>query len=154
MTTDAMRIAIDTNVLIYAEDLDDPSRGVAAREILAAVARRHEPVLPVQVLGEFFRTLRRKAKLEPTAAATAVRRWRRFADLAAPDDAVFDEAVDISAAHGLDVWDAVILAATRSSGCTVLLSEDFHDGFAWRGVTVANPFATPGHAIIASILEH
>jgi predicted nucleic acid-binding protein len=154
MTTDGMRIAIDTNVLVYAEDLDDPSRGQAARSILAAVARGHEPVLPVQVLGEFFRTLRRKAKMEPTAAATVVRRWRRFADLAASDDIVFDEALEISVTRGLDIWDAVILATTRSSGCSVLLSEDFQDGFAWRGVTVANPFSSPVHAILASILEH
>ncbi|MFN8828594.1 MAG: PIN domain-containing protein [Labrys sp. (in: a-proteobacteria)] len=148
-----MRIAIDTNVLIYAEDLDDLPRGQAARAILAAVARRHEPVLPVQVLGEFFRTLRRKARMEPTAAAMAVRRWRRFADLAATDDAVLDDAVGVSAERGLDIWDAVILAATRSSGCTVLLSEDFQDGFSWRGVTVANPFLSPGHAILTTILE-
>ncbi len=110
-------------------------------------------MLPVQVLGEFFRTLRRKARMEPTAAAMAVRRWRRFADLAATDDAVLDDAVGVSAERGLDIWDAVILAATRSSGCTVLLSEDFQDGFSWRGVTVANPFLSPGHAILTTILE-
>ena len=35
----------------------------------------------------------------------------------------------------------MILNAAADAGCALLLSEDMRPGFAWRGVTVANPFA-------------
>ena len=34
-----------------------------------------------------------------------------------------------------------MLAAAEAAGAHLLLSEDLHDGFVWRGVTVSNPFA-------------
>jgi hypothetical protein len=33
------------------------------------------------------------------------------------------------------------LAVAAKGSCRLLLSEDLQDGFSWRGVTVANPFA-------------
>ncbi len=35
----------------------------------------------------------------------------------------------------------------------MLLSEDMQDGFVYRGVTVANPFAAALHPLLASVLE-
>jgi predicted nucleic acid-binding protein len=151
--TDVMRIAIDTNVLVYAEDLDDTDRGIIARNVLSVVASQHRPVFPVQVLGELFRTLRRKTKVDPENAALIVRRWRDFADLKATDPETFEEALSISENHKLDIWDAVIVAAAQQAGCGLLLSEDLQDGFVWRGLTVANPFAEPLHPLLASILD-
>ena len=38
-------------------------------------------------------------------------------------------------------------------GFRLLLSEDLQDGFTWRGVTVANPFAAQQHPLWASLLR-
>ncbi|HWF78051.1 MAG TPA: hypothetical protein VN694_12835 [Caulobacteraceae bacterium] len=56
------------------------------------------------------------------------------------DDAVFAAALGLAADHHLQIFDAIILAGAASARCDGLLSEDLHDGFAWRGVAVLNPF--------------
>lgn len=147
-----MRIAVDTNILVYAEDLDDTDRGIIARNVLSTVATQHRPVLPVQVLGELFRTLRRRTKIDPASAALIVRRWRDFAELSPTGDAAFENALSVAEQHRFDIWDAVILAAAQQAGCGLLLSEGLQNGFVWRGLTVANPFAEPLHPLLASIL--
>jgi predicted nucleic acid-binding protein len=34
----------------------------------------------------------------------------------------------------------MIVVAAAEAGVELLLTEDLHDGFMWRGVTVTNPF--------------
>ena len=50
--------------------------------------------------------------------------------------------MELSCSHQLFLWDAIMLATAAVAGCRVLLSEDMHPGFTWRGVTVRNPFAS------------
>jgi predicted nucleic acid-binding protein len=62
-------------------------------------------------------------------------------------------AADLAVDHKLSIWDAVIMAAAAEAGCRLLLSEDLQEGFTWRGVTVANPFATRRHALLNNLLQ-
>jgi predicted nucleic acid-binding protein len=62
-------------------------------------------------------------------------------------------AMDLAADHDLSIWDAVILAASTDVGCRLVLSEDLQDGFAWRGLTVANPFAGKAHPLLMVIVQ-
>ena len=41
---------------------------------------------------------------------------------------------------------------TASADCRILLSEDMHDGFVWRGLTVIDPFVERVHPLLASLL--
>jgi predicted nucleic acid-binding protein len=66
---------------------------------------------------------------------------------------VLEDAFSLAQAHGLAAWDAVIVAAAAQAGCRYLLSEDMHDGFSWRGVTVANPFAVSLPSPLAALLN-
>jgi predicted nucleic acid-binding protein len=45
-----------------------------------------------------------------------------------------------------------MLAVAAEGSCRLLLSEDLQDGFSWRGVTVANPFAAVRHPLLAAML--
>ncbi len=54
----------------------------------------------------------------------------------------FQSAMDLSVDHKISMWDALILAVAAENKCRLLLSEDFQNGFTWRGVTVVNPFET------------
>ena len=135
-----MKVALDTNVLVYAEGLDDEARRVIAVDIIERLARPNL-VLPVQVLGEFASALRRKAKLPAKETASRVRRLRRTFARAETTAPAFDAALDLWDRHGLQPWDAVIIASSAEAGCSLLLSEDMQDGFRWGGLTVANPFA-------------
>jgi predicted nucleic acid-binding protein len=137
------RVALDTNILVYAQGLGDADRVATARSLID----RLPPgalVVPVQALGELFRVLVGKGGLAPVRAADAVNHWRGGASIQDTTNSVMEQAVDIACVHGFQIWDAIMLAAAESAGCRLLLSEDMHDGFAWRGVTVLNPFAPGG----------
>ncbi len=99
--------------------------------------------VPVQVLGELHAVLVRKARWPGDKARAAVLAWHdAFATVGTTPD-ILRDAVELAAEHQLGTWDSVILAAAAASSCRYLLSEDMQPGFAWRGVTVADPFA-PG----------
>lgn len=146
-----MRVALDTNVLAYAEGVNGASRKKVALEIVGKL-----PVdatfLPVQVLGELFHVLVRKAGRPPERARTAILSWQDSFPLIETSPAVLAGAIDLAARHGLAISDSIILAAAAAAGCRLLLSEDLQAGFTWTGVTVANPFATVRHPLLEALL--
>lgn len=146
-----MLIALDTNVLVYAEgvaftarDADKPGR---ARDLLDALPD-DTVLLPVQVLGELYRVLVGKAKRPAAQARAAILMWRDLYPQLDTTAAVMMAAVDLAADHGLSIWDSVVLAASAEAGCRLLLSEDMQDGFTWRGLTVVNPFSADLHPLL------
>ena len=145
------RIAIDTNVLLYGEGIDDPRRRALARASFEALGT-FDLVIPVQVLGEMLRVLLGKARWPVAQALEAVRSFESGFELARTDADVWREATLIVERHALPVWDALILAAASQAGCAMLLSEDYQDGFAWRGTTVVNPFAETRHPLLESLM--
>lgn len=148
-----LRIALDTNLLVYAEGVNGPERRDAARRIVDQLHLLHEFVIAVQTLGELHRVLTGKAKMPSALAAEAAHSWRRLAHIAPSDETTLTAACDLIDAHPHQIWDAIILSAAAEAGCALLLSEDMLDGFVYRGVTVANPFAETPHPLLASLLE-
>ena len=142
-----MRIALDTNVLAYAEGVNTRSQQVATRTLLRALPRE-TVILPVQVLGELFAVLVRKAGLPPARSRTIVLGWAGAFPLIDTSPEIVSDATEIASDHQLYIWDAVILVASARAGCSLLLSEDMHDGFIWRGTTVANPFKAPRNPLL------
>jgi predicted nucleic acid-binding protein len=131
---------LDTNVVVYAFDDDEPVKQKRAR---AVIGGGDHPTLVVstQVLAEFFVTVTRKLErpLAPDRARQAV------ADLATlPVVGVDKEAVlagiDLADRHQLSLWDALIVQAAATAGCETLLTEDLADGAVLAGVSIHNPF--------------
>jgi predicted nucleic acid-binding protein len=146
-----MRIALDTNVLAYAEG----TNGAPMRDRALKLIERLPQgviVLPAQTLGELFTVLVRKAKRRPSRAREAVLGWRDAYAVVDTSAAVIVNATDLASDHGLTIWDSVVLAAAAEAGCRLLLSEDLQEGFTWRGVTVTNPFAPTLNPILAALL--
>jgi predicted nucleic acid-binding protein len=104
------------------------------------------------VLGELFRLLTEKAKCSPDISRSRIQQWADSFEVADSCWASFQSAFDLTADHGLQIWDALILAVTAENRCRILLSEDMQDGFTWRGVTVVNPYKIPAHPLLASLL--
>lgn len=148
-----LRIALDTNLLVYAEGVNGPERRDDARRIVDRLHLEHEIVIAVQTLGELHRVLTEKARMPSALAAEAAHGWRRLAHIAPSDETTLIAAYDLIDAHPHQIWDAIILSAAAEAGCGLLLSEDMQDGFVYRGVTVANPFAETLHPLLASLLE-
>lgn len=139
-----IRIAIDSNVLLYTAKLakseQDQQKVPIARELRSALQPRAMIVLPAQALGEVYTVLVRSGWIRG-AAREQVADFARTAVVAPTFQATFATALDLAVAHQLQLWDAIILAAAAEASCELLLSEDMHAGFTWRGCTVANPFA-------------
>ena len=135
-----MRVALDSNVLVYAEGVNGQARAREAARILADLDE-NDVVLPVQALGELFTVLTRKARWPAPAARKAVLDWQDAYAVLDTSPAVLLEAMELACTHQFSMWDAVMLAVAAQAGCRFLLSEDMHDGFTWRGTTIRNPFA-------------
>jgi predicted nucleic acid-binding protein len=135
-----VKLALDTNILAYAEGVNGAQRHEQALALIARLAP-DTGVIPVQALGELFNVLVRKAGRSRPAARNAILSWRDAFATAATDPAAMLLAADLAADHQLGIWDAVILAVASQAKCRLLLSEDLQDGFTWGGVTVVNPFA-------------
>ena len=146
------RISVDTNILIYAVDRDAGDRHEQSKELLAHAAR-HDCVLTVQTLAEFFHATTRKNLLEVRHASAFVRDWLDVFHIASADAAALLEAIDAVVEHRLSFRDAMIWATVRRSGCSALVSEDMQHGRRLGGVEFINPFATDGLARLSALLK-
>lgn len=147
-----MRLALDTNILVYAEGVNGEARQTAALEILSRLPRE-TTLIAVQVLGELFRVLAGKSQFSPQVAQARIAEWQASFPLIETSPSILTSAVELAVQHKLRIWDAVILAAAAEAGCRLLLSEDMHHGFTWRGVTVVNPFAAKKHPLLQGPLR-
>jgi len=132
---------LDTNVLVYANDVASPEKRERARALIDEGVRADSLVVSTQVFAEFWVTVTRKlaVTLSPELAK------RQLALLSAlkgvpVDLGVVMDAVGIQERYGLSFWDAQILAAAKAGGASVVLSEDLADGQDYGGVRVENPF--------------
>jgi predicted nucleic acid-binding protein len=147
-----MRVALDTNILAYAEGLNGIPNRQAAIDLLQKLPQE-VLVIPVQALGELFNVLVRKAGRSPHAARAAILSWQDSFSVAETSTKVMIVAADLASQHQLGIWDSVILATAAEAGCRLLLSEDLQDGFTSAGVTVANPFAASLHPLLAVMVR-
>lgn len=146
-----MRVALDTNVLAYAEGINGDERRRTALDLVRRLPQE-ATVIPVQVLGELFNVLVRKAGKTRGEAREAVLSWRDAFPLIETSPPIMLAAADLATDHQFGIWDAVILSASSQAGCRLLLSEDLQAGFTWAGVTVVNPFTSPRHALLNALL--
>jgi predicted nucleic acid-binding protein len=146
-----LRVALDTNVLAYAEGVNGLAMKKAALELVDRLPQSLV-VLPVQSLGELFQVLVRKAGRSPAEARLAILGWRNAYTLVETSSDVLLAALDLTVRR-FSIWDAIILCAAAEADCHLLLSEDMQDGFVWRGVTILNPFAKPKHPQLEALLR-
>lgn len=146
-----MRVALDTNILAYAEGVNGAERRNAALDLVRRLPQE-TTVIPVQVLGELFSVLVRKAGKSHRHARDALLSWRDTFPVVETSPEIMLTAADLATDHKFGIWDAVILSAASQAGCRLLLSEDMQQGFTWGGVSVINPFAAPRHALLDALL--
>jgi predicted nucleic acid-binding protein len=147
-----MNVALDTNVLAYAEG----TNGAPMKELALQVLGQLPPestFIPMQTLAELFNVLVRKAGRSRAEAGAAVLSWGDAFPLIDTSSEVMLAATDLVVAHQLGIWDSIIVSAAADARCRILLSEDLHEGFTWRGVTVTNPFSSSRHPLFNALLK-
>jgi predicted nucleic acid-binding protein len=150
--TNKLRLALDTNILVYIEGVNGISRQRNATQTVAKLPCG-DTFVPAQVLGELFRVLVGKAKFPREKARATIINYLELFPIIDTSPAILKSAADLSVNYQLQIWDAIILAAAAGAGCRLLLSEDMQEGFTWNGVTVANPFAAKRHELLNELLE-
>ncbi len=135
------RTFVDTNVLIYAHDVDAGAKHEVAKQRLVELWAERTGVVSTQVLEEFYVNVTRKIS-RPLARESA----RLVVDSYAPW-CVETTLADVSAAFAIEdesrigFWDALIVASAARSSSTRILSEDFSAGQRIAGIAIENPFA-------------
>ena len=130
---------LDTNVLLYAYDLDAPAkRAVALRFVEQAWTSPGETAISVQVLQEVHVNLEKRGV--PRVEAGQI--IRDYAQWPVADNTLdlLLSAVDEQVRWKISLWDALILAAARVSGASELITEDLNHGQDYGGVRAINPF--------------
>lgn len=130
---------LDTNILLYAYDLDAPDkRAVALRLVEQGWAALGDTAISVQVLQEMHVNLGKLGVSSGEATQTV----HDFAAWPIVDNTfeLLEAGLNEQARWQLSLWDALILAATRACGASELYSEDFNHGQNYGGIRVINPF--------------
>ncbi|WP_158043632.1 PIN domain-containing protein [Skermanella pratensis] len=147
-----MRFTLDTNILVYAVQLEAGDRHRQAIDLVRRI-RGRDCVLTLQSLGELFRTLTSsKLRIEPAHATAIVQQWRDTLPVVAADDICLTDAMDAVVHHGWSFWDAMMWATAKRHGCRLLLSEDGQTGRTLGGVTILNPFAAGSQPLLDTAL--
>jgi predicted nucleic acid-binding protein len=130
---------LDTNILLYAYDLDAPSKRTIAQTLIerAWVQLGHTAV-SVQVLQEFYVNFVRRGH----SSADASTLIGDFSLWPVIDNslALLRLGMSLQVRWQLSLWDAMILAAAHTSGASELLTEDLTHGQDYGGIRVLNPF--------------
>ena len=134
-------VFVDTNVLLYSRDPDQPAKQRLAAAWLERLWREGTARASMQVLSEYYVNITRKLRpgLSPEAAWEDVKMFLTWNPLPV-DRALLEAARDVEGRYRLQWWDCQIVAAARLQGCAIQLSEDLQDGATYGGVTVRSPF--------------
>jgi predicted nucleic acid-binding protein len=135
------RTFIDTNVLIYAHDVDAKSKHEVAKKALRELWSERAGVVSMQVLQEFYVNVTRKiaSPLPKDAARSVVNSYSIWCTETTPFEIAVAFRIEDEAKIGF--WDALIVASAAKCGATMILSEDLNAGQRIAGIRIENPFA-------------
>jgi predicted nucleic acid-binding protein len=141
MNSTSDKTFIDTNVLIYAHDVDAKAKHQIAKEVLRELWSERTGFLSVQVLQEFYVNVTRKipSPLSKDLARVVVNSYAIWCTETA--HAEISTAFRIEDESRIGFWDALIVSSAVKSGATRILSEDLGAGQRIGGILIVNPFA-------------
>jgi len=135
------RTFIDTNVLIYAHDIDAKAKSAAAKSILRELWSERNGVVSPQVLQEFYVNATKKIPhpLSKESARLVVSTYAIWCIETTSAEVL--NAFRIEDESRIGFWDALIVASALKSGANRILSEDLNAGQTIASIRIENPFA-------------
>ena len=136
--------AVDTNVLVYFVDADEPAKQAKAVELMDRLdASKAQTVLPWQVAVEFLSCLRRwenAGRIVRNQTSRHLKQMESTFSFVFPSQITLAASLDLSSRYSLSHWDSMLIAACIEAGIQTLYSEDFDSGMTYDSVRVENPF--------------
>jgi predicted nucleic acid-binding protein len=141
-TMSGAKTFVDTNVLIYAHDVDAGAKHQIAKALLQDLWSERTGVLSMQVLQEFYVNVTRKiaSPLPKDSARLVVNSYAIWCMETTP--AEISAAFQIEDQSQIGFWDALIVSSAAKSGATRILSEDLSSGQRIAGLLIENPFVS------------
>lgn len=133
------RCFIDTNILVYTQAGDALRKQRAALSLLRQLHASASGVISTQVLHEYANVALKRLRLDAALVRTQLHFWEQF-EVVQLTPAIIHAGLDLHQTRALSFYDAMIVAAAQTSGCTVLYSEDMQSGESINGVRIINPF--------------
>ena len=135
------KVFVDTNILVYAHDLDAGDKHGLAADIVSELWESRSGILSTQVLQEFYFTLTGKvssslSKLEARKLVQKYSHWH----IVLNDTSSIAQASEIAESYKLSFWDALIVSAAYSQNVPTILTEDLGHGQIIEGIAIKNPF--------------
>jgi len=135
----ANRFTLDTNVLIYALDVQAKGHHEKAMAVVKKAAMA-DSVLTLQALSEFYYAATRKNILHSEIARKQVEDWLLLFPIVTAKPSTLTHAIRLVERHKLSFWDALLWATAHDAGVTRLISEDFQHNQMFKGMKIINPF--------------
>jgi predicted nucleic acid-binding protein len=133
---------IDTNILIYSFDPDNPPKRKIALDLISKALERGTGVISYQIIQEFLNVATRKFAVPLTCKDS-----QRYLNVVLEplcevfsSTELFHQALEISDQWRFPFYDALVVAAALQADCSLLYSEDMQDNQTIKGLTIRNPF--------------
>ena len=133
---------LDTNILVYTFDEENPEKQKRARSLVAEAFAESLGMISYQVVQEFLNAALRKFS-KPLTSADAERYLSVVLEPLCTVFAsvgLFHQAVEIMDRWKYGFYDALIIASALQAECSILYSEDFQHGQNIGSLRIINPF--------------
>ena len=141
---------VDTNVMLYLKDPQDPAKQAIAQRWVAALAERDLLVISPQVMNEFAHSILRKfpavTRDDLTNFLSAMQPWCK-APLTAQTCL---DGLSLNARYRFSFFDSTMIAAALAYGCDIFLSEDLGHGQKIGDLTILSPFTAAIETVLTA----
>jgi predicted nucleic acid-binding protein len=135
----AVRVTLDTNILVYAIDQSEGAKHTLAGKLLLRAAAANQPLM-LQSLNELAAVVRQKRLMSAANTKRMIQSHRDSFPIEPPTIDDLLHAIQANEDHKVPLWDALLWATARRCGCKTILSEDFQHGLELGGVRLLHPF--------------
>lgn len=135
------KVFLDTNILIYAHDIDAGKKHDVALSILKTIWEEETGIISTQVIQEFYVNVTRKIPnpITPVQARGIILNYFSW-QVEPVEPHTILSASEIEEKHILSFWDSLIIATASQSEADKILTEDLNHGHTIEGVLIENPF--------------
>lgn len=134
-------VFVDTNIFLYALGRTDLKKHQAARAWREQLWKKRLGRISFQVLQEFYVKATRKWPEDRDEVRAEVKDLLAWQPVTV-DASILERAWKLQDRYQLSFWDALIVAAAKSTGCRYLLTEDLQTTRDLDGIIVVSPFLT------------
>ncbi|MCL5985301.1 MAG: PIN domain-containing protein [Actinobacteria bacterium] len=129
---------VDTNVIIYLYDSDNPEKGENAQQLIETVTTRDLALISTQIAGELFCHLNKYLKNAGEIVNLYLDNWK----VLEVNSLIIKEAMRAVHQYQLSYWDAQIWATAKLNQIPFIISEDIPGQNPLETATYLDPFTT------------